>query len=128
MTLVPPESEEVDIYEELHQLDPASPNHTLPCDVIRSETKQPFLIMPCLEKIWEDQERWRWGPVPLLDFFHQVLEVRRVRTFDGQKLTRHMYVGPGFLAPATYCSYGEWQVSCRLRDPMTITCVVSGHI
>ena len=34
--LVPPESEEVDIYEELHQLDPASPNHTLPCDISES--------------------------------------------------------------------------------------------
>ena len=81
--VVPPECEEVEIYEQLHRLDPASPNHTLPCDIIRSDTEQPFLIMPCLEKIWEDQERWRWGPVPLLDFFHQVLEVRRVRSSGG---------------------------------------------
>ena len=77
--LVPPESEEVDIYEELHQLDPASPNHTLPCDIIRSNTEQPSLIMPCLEKIWDDSERWRWGPVPLVDFFRQVIEVSNLK-------------------------------------------------
>ena len=111
MKLVPPESEEVDIYEELHRLNPASPNHTLPCDIIRSDTEQPFLIMPCLEKIWEDQERWRWGPVPLLDFFRQVLEVRRVHRSSGIRSSHDTYVGHRVLAPAAYRSYGEWQVA-----------------
>ena len=74
MKLVPPKSEEAEIYEQLHRLDPASPNHTLPCDVIRSGAEQPFLIMPCLEDII-DPDHLKWGVVSLLDFFRQVIEV-----------------------------------------------------
>ena len=85
--LVPLESEEAEIYEQLHKLDPASPNHTLPCDVIRTDTEQPFLIMPCLEKIHQDLERRRWGVVPLLEYFHQVIEVSHARR-------RYRYSGP----------------------------------
>ena len=74
MKLVPPESEEAEIYEQLHRLDPASPNHTLPCDVIRPDAEQPLLIMPCLEDII-DPYHLKWGVVSLLDFFRQVIEV-----------------------------------------------------
>ena len=72
--LVRPESEEAEIYEQLHGLDPASPNHTLPCDVVRSGAEQPFLIMPCLDDII-NPDHLKWGIVTLLDFFRQVIEV-----------------------------------------------------
>ncbi|KAI0737955.1 hypothetical protein C8Q80DRAFT_1114475 [Daedaleopsis nitida] len=68
--------QEADIYDHLHQLNPASPNHTLPCDVIHNgrEGEDPFLIMPCLEKILFGPERRKWGLRPLLNFFQQVVE------------------------------------------------------
>lgn len=72
--IVAPDSEEADIYDLLHQRDPASPNHTLPCEVIRDD--RTILIMPCLEKILIDPKRRAWDLVPMLDFFRQIVEVR----------------------------------------------------
>ncbi|RPD58325.1 hypothetical protein L226DRAFT_140090 [Lentinus tigrinus ALCF2SS1-7] len=91
--IIPPESKEAEIYEQLHRLDPASPNHTLPCDVIQSEAEEPFLIMPCLGLFYHDLERWNWGLSPLLDFFHQIIEgieflhelnIAHLDMYDGQ--------------------------------------------
>ena len=72
--VVPPECEEAEIYEELHRLDPASPNHTLPCEVVRSDTEQPILIMPYLEKL-TDMGSPPQEIVSVLDTFHQIVEV-----------------------------------------------------
>ena len=72
--VVPPECEEAEIYEELHRLNPASPNHTLPCEVIPSDAEQPILIMPYLEKLI-DMGSLPQGIVSLLDTFHQIVEV-----------------------------------------------------
>ena len=105
--VVPPECEEVEIYEQLHRLDPASPNHTLPCDIIRLEVEQPFLIMPCLEKVWHDPDRLRWGLLPLLDFFRQVIEVSRLegcRQLRGFRSTR---TGYRISARPTYRPHGR---------------------
>ncbi|RDX44625.1 hypothetical protein OH76DRAFT_1408853 [Lentinus brumalis] len=70
--IVPSDSEEADIYERLHRLDPTSPNHTLPCDVIHA--KQAFLIMPCLDTILYHPVCRGRGLLPLLAFFRQVME------------------------------------------------------
>ncbi|RPD72941.1 hypothetical protein L226DRAFT_141782 [Lentinus tigrinus ALCF2SS1-7] len=94
--LVPPQCEEVEIYEQLHRLNPASPNHTLPCDVICSGTEKPFLIMPCLIKVLDQAECWDWELLPMLDFFRQVLEgveflhdlnIAHMDMYGGQVLT-----------------------------------------
>ena len=72
--VIPPECAEAEIYEELHRLDPASPNHTLPCEVVRSDTEQPILIMPYLEKLM-NMGRLPQGISSLLNTFHQIVEV-----------------------------------------------------
>ncbi|KAI0737959.1 hypothetical protein C8Q80DRAFT_1275989 [Daedaleopsis nitida] len=88
--------QEADIYDILHTLDTASPNHTLPCDVIRptTDTEEPFLIMPWLEDIIF-YDRSKWGIRPLLKIFRQVIEgiefLHRLRIahmdmYDGQVL------------------------------------------
>ena len=75
---MPPECEEVVIYEQLHQLDPASPNHTLPCDIIRLEALLDHAVTVSFEKVWHYPDRLRWGLLPFLDFFRQVIEVTRL--------------------------------------------------
>ncbi|KAI0764695.1 hypothetical protein C8Q74DRAFT_1283429 [Fomes fomentarius] len=89
--IVAPDSEEAEIYDLLHQYDPASPNHTLPCEVIRDD--RTILIMPCLEKILIDPKRRAWDLVPMLDFFRQVVEgleflhrlnIAHMDMYDGQ--------------------------------------------
>ena len=70
--VVAPGTEEAEIYDYLHQLDPASPNHTLPCDVIRGE--HTLLIMPSLSKVYCAYDL-RSGTKVMLDHFRQVLEV-----------------------------------------------------
>ncbi|KAI0696977.1 hypothetical protein C8T65DRAFT_29164 [Cerioporus squamosus] len=91
--IVPPDSEEADIYEQLLRLNPASPNHTLPCDVIHAETDQSFLIMPCLETVLLESARRQWELLSLLDFFYQVMEgiefmhelhIAHMDMYDGQ--------------------------------------------
>ncbi|RPD72866.1 hypothetical protein L226DRAFT_614447, partial [Lentinus tigrinus ALCF2SS1-7] len=72
--VVPLGCEEVEIYEQLHRLSPASPNHTLPCDVISSGTQQPFLIMPFVDKILNYADNTKWDLLLMLDTFRQVLE------------------------------------------------------
>ncbi|RPD58322.1 hypothetical protein L226DRAFT_536729 [Lentinus tigrinus ALCF2SS1-7] len=72
--LVPPGCEEVEIYEQLHRLNPAPPNHTLPCDVISSGVHPPFLIMPYLDKIVGHPYTRKWDLLQILDFFRQVIE------------------------------------------------------
>ncbi len=66
-------TEEAEIYDLLHRLDPASPNHTLPCDVIRGE--HTFLVMPLLQEIMFGYDRSNWDLARLLQFFRQVIEV-----------------------------------------------------
>ncbi len=92
--LVPPDSEEADIYEQLHQLGSTTPNHTLPCEVIHA--KQPFLIMPCLVTVLDEPTCRRWGLLSLLDFFRQVIEVSGAYAHilhSYQMLTRHAAKG-----------------------------------
>ena len=68
------ESEEADICNKLLKLSSASPNHTLPCDIILSQPNPPIIIMPlmvdllsCDFDLWDDST--------LLRYFHQILEV-----------------------------------------------------
>ncbi|RPD58314.1 hypothetical protein L226DRAFT_561547 [Lentinus tigrinus ALCF2SS1-7] len=93
--VVPPGCEEVEIYEQLHRLSPASPNHTLPCDVISSGTQQPFLIMPFVDKILDYADNSKWDLILMLDTFRQVLEgieflhhlnIAHMDMYDGQVL------------------------------------------
>ncbi|KAI0711683.1 hypothetical protein C8Q76DRAFT_769453 [Earliella scabrosa] len=70
--IVPSGSQEADIYDQLHRLDPASPNHTLPCTIVRGEVR--FLIMPCLEHILARPDRLELGLSAMLRLFRQVLE------------------------------------------------------
>ncbi|KAI0711746.1 hypothetical protein C8Q76DRAFT_653023 [Earliella scabrosa] len=65
-------SDEADIYDLLHQLGPASRNHTLPCDVIRDEHK--VLIMPYLHDVTVAPQRRIPDLSALLEFFRQVVE------------------------------------------------------
>ena len=71
--IVPSGSQEADIYDQLHRLDPASPNHTLPCTIVDGEVR--FLIMPCLEHILARPDRLELGLGAMLRLFRQVLEV-----------------------------------------------------
>ena len=69
------DTNEADIYDQLHRLEPTSPNHTLPCDVIRDEHK--VLIMPYLHcDVTVAPERRIPHLSALLEFFRQVVEVR----------------------------------------------------
>ncbi len=74
MKILNPDSEEADIYHKLHRLDPTAPNHTLPCDIIRSETNQSIVIMPLLMDLMSCDIS-RWDRSTLLRHFHQILEV-----------------------------------------------------
>ncbi|KAI0764697.1 hypothetical protein C8Q74DRAFT_1283433 [Fomes fomentarius] len=89
--IVEPDSGEAEIYDVLHQHNYASPNHTLPCEVVRDE--HAFLIMPYLQKILLHPERKAWGFVSMLNFFRQVVEgleflhhlnVAHLDMYDGQ--------------------------------------------
>ena len=66
------EGREAGFYEQLHSLGLSRPNHTLPCEIIRSEPRW-FLIMPCLvsPSLFCDG----WTMIGLLEFLYQVLEV-----------------------------------------------------
>ncbi|KAI0711749.1 hypothetical protein C8Q76DRAFT_65274 [Earliella scabrosa] len=64
---------EADIYDQLHRLEPTSPNHTLPCHVIRDEHQT--LIMPCLDDATALDSVFRAPDLSsLLGFFRQVVE------------------------------------------------------
>ena len=107
--VIPPECAEAEIYEELHRLDPASPNHTLPCEVVRSDTEQPILIMPYLEKLTKKGSLPR-GIVSLLDAFHQIVEVSCTCVpFALAQLTvsPDMWTGNRISARSEHRSYGE---------------------
>ena len=69
------DTNEADIYDQLHRLEPTSPNHTLPCDVIRDEHQ--ILIMPCLDDAVTALDSVFDAPdlSSLLGFFRQVVEV-----------------------------------------------------
>ncbi|KAI0076781.1 hypothetical protein K474DRAFT_1597253 [Panus rudis PR-1116 ss-1] len=73
--IIKPDSPEADIYDLLHQLNPASPNHTLPCDVIRHGSKQAILLMPFLEQDIVDAVHGKEeNLMTLLGLFLQVIE------------------------------------------------------
>ena len=72
--IVKESSEEVEIYARLQQFDRASPNHTVPCEVIQTDTQRPLLIMPCMRQ-YGDQFFARWTITRVLDHFHQIVEV-----------------------------------------------------
>ena len=125
--VVPQQTEEAEIYEQLLRCDPSSPNHTLPCDVIRPEAEQPFLIMPCLEDIFLGPERSRWALLPLLDFFHQVIEVSRMYAYR-----RHSrgfdttYTGRRVPTRSAYRTYGEQHMTRVIH--MCASNHISGHV
>ncbi|KAI0737954.1 hypothetical protein C8Q80DRAFT_287537 [Daedaleopsis nitida] len=98
--VIPPDGQqEVDIYEMLHKLYPASPNHTLPCDIIRPHrgtvgTEEPFLIMPCLDKLPIMEHRTLTTRrflnicqqvVEGIEFLHR-LHITHMDMYDGQVL------------------------------------------
>ena len=62
------DSSEADIYERLSQFPNASPNHTLPCKVIRSDP--PLLIMPAVSEFMLPFPQWTL--VAILQCFDQV--------------------------------------------------------
>ncbi|KAI0365046.1 hypothetical protein BV20DRAFT_955088 [Pilatotrama ljubarskyi] len=66
------ETNELAIYERLLQLDPASPNHTLPCEL--SQLGHPLLIMPRLGSVYSFRGRRRWTLYEVLGVFLQIVE------------------------------------------------------
>ncbi|RDX53692.1 hypothetical protein OH76DRAFT_1479484 [Lentinus brumalis] len=66
-------SEEASIYDKLLRLGPASPNHVLPCTVVRSDTQQPFIIMPCLTDL-TNAGLWKWNLMSCARSFRQMVE------------------------------------------------------
>ncbi|KAI0746351.1 hypothetical protein C8Q80DRAFT_1235064 [Daedaleopsis nitida] len=68
-----PNSEEADIYDKLMSHPMGPPNHTLPCNVIRSDTEKPILIMPFLRDLMSVGQ-WQWSLGTLLRQFSQILE------------------------------------------------------
>ena len=74
MKIIVPGTEEAEIYDKLHQLSPANPNHTLPCEVAHSpDGRPPILIMPALEKLTNFKKFHNLSY--LLSCYDQVLEV-----------------------------------------------------
>ena len=72
--IVKESSQEAEIYEQLGRYDRASPNHTLPCDVIRYDCHRPILIMPCAE-MFISQISKKWSMSQIVDCFRQIVEV-----------------------------------------------------
>ncbi|KAI0746346.1 hypothetical protein C8Q80DRAFT_767529 [Daedaleopsis nitida] len=72
--MIKPASQEADIYDKLLRYDPRSPNHTLPCEVIRSDTETPFIIMPLLRDLTLACLSQRWDLPTLVHHFLQILE------------------------------------------------------
>ncbi|KAI0363092.1 hypothetical protein BV20DRAFT_1069660 [Pilatotrama ljubarskyi] len=66
------DTEELAIYERLLRLDPASPNHTLPCEI--SQSGHPLLIMPYLTGWTIFQKPSERNVYNVLGLFLQVLE------------------------------------------------------
>ncbi|RDX46417.1 hypothetical protein OH76DRAFT_1406924 [Lentinus brumalis] len=66
-------SQEAEIYDQLKQYSRASPNHTVPCDVIRNESQLPLLIMPCVSH-YDDQIFSDWNITQVVDYFRQIVE------------------------------------------------------
>lgn len=69
-----PTSQEADIYDQLLRHAPASPNHTLPCQIIRSDVKSPVILMPYLQVLACSPLVDR-DTATILDIFSQILEV-----------------------------------------------------
>ncbi|KAI0357913.1 hypothetical protein OH77DRAFT_1314104 [Trametes cingulata] len=65
-------TEELAIYERLLQLDPASPNHTLPCDI--TQVGYPLLVMPCLSDVRAMNRTAGCTLYELLGIFLQIVE------------------------------------------------------
>ncbi|KAI0365032.1 hypothetical protein BV20DRAFT_955127 [Pilatotrama ljubarskyi] len=65
-------TQELAAYERLLQLDPASPNHTLPCDI--TELGHPLLIMPYLGSVYSMLGPYKWTLYQLLSVFLQIVE------------------------------------------------------
>ncbi|KAI0357914.1 hypothetical protein OH77DRAFT_1314205 [Trametes cingulata] len=65
-------TEELAIYQRLLELDPASPNHTLPCQV--TQLGHPLLIMPRLLEVYAMFGTAQWTLYELLSVFLQIVE------------------------------------------------------
>ncbi|KAI0764693.1 hypothetical protein C8Q74DRAFT_1205493 [Fomes fomentarius] len=111
--IVKHDSEEAEIYDLLHRLDPVSPNHTLPCDVVHGE--RTILIMPLLKTVLHGSSARSYLAhlSRMLDFFREVLEgldflhrlhIAHMDIYDGQFLvgtqanvdvTIHKQIQPG---------------------------------
>ena len=68
-------SEELPINEKLLQLISNSPNHILPSTIIRSDTPQPFVIMPYVTDLTDSWFR-TWDLRMFVHSFRQMVEVR----------------------------------------------------
>ncbi|KAI0365217.1 hypothetical protein BV20DRAFT_954794 [Pilatotrama ljubarskyi] len=66
------DTQELAVYERLLRLDPASPNHTLPCEI--SELGHPLLIMPHLTSVYSIHGGRIWTLYQLLGVFLQIVE------------------------------------------------------
>ncbi|RPD66775.1 hypothetical protein L226DRAFT_549535 [Lentinus tigrinus ALCF2SS1-7] len=66
-------SEEASIYDKLHGLGLASPNHILPCTIVRHDVQRPFIIMPCLTDLMA-ADQWKWDLQFLVHTFRQMVE------------------------------------------------------
>ncbi|KAI0353430.1 hypothetical protein OH77DRAFT_629145 [Trametes cingulata] len=71
--ILDPDTQELAAYERLLRLDPASPNHTLPCEI--SELGHPLLIMPYLTSVYSIYGGRIWTLYQLLGIFLQIVEV-----------------------------------------------------
>ena len=69
LKLVRPGTDEVDVYERLLRGGHASPNHTIPCEIIHDD-ERPFLIMP-----WLESTDFFYRLRDMLDYLHHVIEV-----------------------------------------------------
>ncbi|RPD79429.1 hypothetical protein L226DRAFT_531238, partial [Lentinus tigrinus ALCF2SS1-7] len=71
--IVKESSQEVAIYELLQQCDRASPNHTVPCEVIYTDSRPPLLLMPCVGQ-YSLQFFPHWTTDQVADRFRQIAE------------------------------------------------------
>ena len=70
-------SDEANIYKILLSHRDAT-NHTIPCEIIESESTEPFLILPWIESssAVAVKAARNWPLSKILDYVYQVLEVR----------------------------------------------------
>ena len=97
-------SEEADIYTRFLRYDRASPNHSVPCDVVRTESQRSLLVMPSIGG-FKEQAFSRWTVSQLLDCLHQLVEVCYHEPCRSFVVLTRWVIGSGILARSSYRAF-----------------------